>query len=66
MVEWIGLIDMRCTQGYGVCVAFSPEHVEILKILSALSPGLFITGDTMTSLSGSETPTQTLRWAERH
>lgn len=37
-------------------VVFSPEHAEILKFLSAPSLCLFITGDTMTSLSGSETP----------
>lgn len=46
-----GLIDVRRAQGYGACTALSPERGEILKILSPHSPCLFITGDTMTSLS---------------
>lgn len=60
-----GLIDVRRAQGYGACTALSPERGEILKILSPHSPCLFITGDTMTSLSGSGTRTQRSTWAER-
>lgn len=60
-----GLIDVCRAQGYGACTALSPERGKILKILSPHSPCLFITGDTMTSLSGSGTPTQRPTWAER-
>lgn len=64
--EWFGLINTCCTQGYGVCMVFSPGHGEILKILSALSLCPLITAHTMTSLSGSGTLTQALRWTQRH